>query len=65
MIINKPLWGQRIWKDIWAHSQEPEPDLFVFHVPAHKASTSPDNQEEDALARMHTLATDLSVHTVD
>lgn len=46
--INKPLWGQDIWKDIWVHLQEPQAVLIVFHVPAHKALTPSGNQEADA-----------------
>ena len=46
--INKPLWGQDIWRDIWVHLQEPQAVLIVFHVPAHKALTPPGNQEADA-----------------
>lgn len=65
MIMSKTLQGQEIWKNIWAHLQEAEADLIVFHVPAHKASTSLDNQEAGALVKMHTLATDSSVDTVD
>lgn len=48
-------------RDIWAHLQEPEADLAVFHVPAHKASTPLGNQEADVLAKIYTLATDPSV----
>lgn len=43
MIMNKPLWGQVVWKDIWVYLQEPEAVLTVFHSPAHKALTSPGN----------------------
>lgn len=44
--------GQDSWKDIWAHLQEPEVVLTVFHIPAHKALTPPGNQEADALAQI-------------
>lgn len=53
MIMNKPLWGQEMWKNIWAHLQEPETDLSVFHVPAHRVSTPPGNQEADVLAKIY------------
>lgn len=59
MIMNNPLWWQEMWKAIWAHLQEPEADLTVFHVPAHKISTPPGKQEADALAKICTLANDL------
>lgn len=61
MITNKPLWGQEMWKNIWDHLQEPKADLTVFHVPAYRVSTPPDNKEADDLAKINTLATDLSV----
>lgn len=35
----------------------------MFHDPAHKASTPWGNQKADALAKRHSLATDLSVDT--
>ena len=50
MIMNKPLWGQDMWKDIWVHLQEPSAVLTVFHIPAHEALTAPGNQEADVLA---------------
>lgn len=59
MIINNPLWWQEMWKAIWAHLQELEADLTVFHVPAHKISTPPGKQEADASAKICTLANDL------
>ena len=65
MIVNKPLWGQDRWKDIWVHLQEPESILTVFHVPAYNALTPPGNQEADTLARVEALATDPSVDTED
>lgn len=43
-------------------SQQHEADL-VFHVPAHKASSPPGNQETDALVKVHALATELSADT--
>ena len=39
MIINKHLWGQDMWKDIWIYLQEPESVLTVLHVPAQRAPT--------------------------
>lgn len=30
MPMNNPLWGQDIWKDIWAHLQEPEASSLSF-----------------------------------
>lgn len=65
IIINKSLWGQEMWKDIWAHLQEPEADLVVFHISVHKAYIFPVNQEADALSKMLILATDLPVDTAD
>lgn len=67
MIINKPLWGQEMWKNIWALLQEPEADLIVlvFHVPAHRVSPPPGNQEAQVLAKICTLATDLSADMAD
>lgn len=53
---------EKMWKDIWTHLQEPKADLVV---PAPKLSTPPGNQEAGALAKIHTLATDLSVNTAD
>lgn len=47
--MNKPLWGQDMWKDIWVHRQEPEAVLMVFHFSAYKALTPPGDQEADAL----------------
>lgn len=45
---------------------EPEADLTVFHVPAHKISTPTGNQEADALTKICTLANDtVAVDTVD
>lgn len=46
--INKPLWGQDIWKDICVHLQEPQAVLTVFHVSAQKTLTPPGHQELDA-----------------
>lgn len=62
--MNKSLWEKEMWKDIWVHLQKPEIDL-VFHVSAHKASTAPGNQGEDALPKIGALATDPSVGTTD
>ena len=50
MVMNKPFWGQDMWKDIWVHLQEPEAVLTVFHLLAYKVLTPPGNQEADALA---------------
>lgn len=62
--MNKPLWVQEMWKNIWTRLQEPDANL-VFHVPAHKVPTASGNQEADALAKTHALVTDLSVDTAD
>lgn len=48
-----------MWKDFWFHLQEPKANLTVFHVPAHKALTPPDNLEAEV------LATDPAVDTTD
>lgn len=63
--MNKSLWEQEMWKDIWVRLQKPETNLDVFHVSAHKASTAPGNQGEDALGKIGALATDPSVGTTD
>ena len=52
-------------RHFWAHLQEPEAVLTVFHIPAHKALTPPGNQEADALAQICALATDPSVDTAE
>lgn len=39
MFVNKPLYGQNMWKDTGVHLQEPESTLFVFHIPACKVLT--------------------------
>lgn len=49
-------------RDVERYLQEPKADLVV---PAHKLSTPPGNQEAGALAKIHALATDLSVNTAD
>lgn len=53
--MNKPLWGQDMWKDVWVHLQKPEAVLTVFHIPAHKVLTPSDNQEPDVLAGVRAL----------
>lgn len=63
--MNKSLWEQEMRKDIWVRLQKPETNLVVFHVCAHKASTAPGNQGEDALAKIGALATDPSVGTTE
>lgn len=59
-MMNKPLQGKRCGK-IFVLLQEPEADLTVFQVPAHRVSTPWGNQEVDALANIYALATDWSV----
>lgn len=54
MTMNKPLWDQDAWKDIWV--------LTVFHVLVHEALTLPGSQEADALAQIRALATNPSVN---
>ena len=51
MIMNKPLWSQNMWKDIWVCLPEPKADLTVFTVPAYKTLTPPGSQ------KAHTLTT--------
>lgn len=65
MIMNKPLWGKNIWKDISIHLQEPETILTVFSVPVHKALVPSEYKEADALAQVQSLATDPSLNTTD
>lgn len=43
--------GQQMWKEIWAYLQESEASLFVFHAPAHKVPTTPDDHKVDASAK--------------
>ena len=50
--VNKPLWGQDMWKDIWVCLQEPEAVLTLFQLPAHKVLTPLGNQEVSALAQV-------------
>ena len=52
MIMNKPLWVQDIWKDIWVRLQESEAILTTFHASARKALKPPGKQEADALAQV-------------
>lgn len=33
--MSKPLQGQEMWEDTWAHLQKTEADLTVSRVPAH------------------------------
>lgn len=65
MIMNKPLRGKNMWKDISVHLQEPETVLAVFSIPAHKALAHPDYKEADVLAQVQSLATDPSLNTTD
>lgn len=41
MTMDKPIWGQDMWQDIWGRLQELEADLPVFHVPTHEGLTRP------------------------
>ena len=50
MIMNKPLSGQDMWKDIWVCLKEPEAILTVFHILAYKALIPLGNKEADTLA---------------
>lgn len=64
---NSHLCGVRICGGgghIWAHLQEPEAVLTVFHVPT-QILTPPGNHRTDVLAQYKPLATDLSVNTAD
>lgn len=63
MIMNKPLWGQDILKNIWVHL--PEAVLTVFYILAHKALTPLGNQEAASLAQVWALVTNPSVDTTN
>lgn len=47
--MNKSLWGQDMWEDIWVYLQEPDVVFTLFHVPAHKALTFSGNLKTDIL----------------
>ena len=57
MIMNKPLRGQNMWKNIWVHLQEPGAVLTVFHILAYKVLTLTGNREADALGRVPVVTT--------
>ena len=50
MLVNKPLWGEDLWKDIWLCFQEPAAFLTVFHAPGSiKTLTTTGNWGADVL----------------
>lgn len=65
VLLNRPLWGTKLWKDIWKICPKPDAAIQVLLVSAHSSFTLPGNHKASILAQAQALLLEEMLTTSD